>query len=73
MAKEVVLARRAAAAATLRAGRQTLDHQRRLATIASIEAVAEAEMQAAISIIDLAAAQPENGTAVWLFNRYFKD
>lgn len=73
MRKEVALARREAVKASLRAGRETLDHQRRLATIASTEAIAKAEISAAVSIIDTAIAQPQNATVAWLLNRYFKD
>lgn len=73
MAKEVDLGRRAAVAAALRSGRQTLDHHRRMATIAALEVVAEVEVDAAVSIFDAVEAHPENATMLWLRNRYFKD
>ncbi|MDP9696183.1 UNVERIFIED_ORG: hypothetical protein J2X79_003762 [Arthrobacter globiformis] len=73
MTNEVALVRKEAAAAALRAGRHALDHQRRLAAIASVESIAKAEINAAVSIIDAAAAQPQNATVRWLLNRYFRD
>ena len=72
MAKEMVPVRRAATTAALRTGRQTLEHQRRLAAIAAEETVAKAEIAAALSILDTAAAQPQNATVTWLVDRYFR-
>lgn len=73
MGKEVVQVRRAATAAALRTGRQNLEHQRRLAAITAEETVAKAEIAAAVSILNTAAAQPQNATVSWLLNRYFKN